>query len=340
MSNDVTGLDMDGSQPCILLDIGGTHIRFGMTGKVKGGVSHTEKYPVASYDSLLEALDYYVARFDVPLEHIKIATAAWPYEEGVWRFAHEGRWDISIPELHKEGWTVLSVENDFVASAKGTCFIDADHMVPIRGTIQAYPDCGRFIVIGPGTGLGIAVMDYDHPQETGVPAIRQTFGGHMNAPMRTAEQREIAGLIHDMMYKTAGENSVPLIAEHIVSGPGLDNVFKACCVQEGHNPAPLFDLDYILATRESPLTQKALRLFHEFLGLTLHQAMMFNHSFDGVYLDGGVTQHLMDHKLFMAESVIENMGQNHVGVVQSALDAVPLVAIKDPYIALRGLQIK
>jgi glucokinase len=322
-------------EPCVLADIGGTHIRLGITDSHVGDIQRTEKYPVADFTTLEDALDFYVSKQDIPTQNIRIATAAWPHEDGVWRFAHKDRWDISIKSLEREGWVVKSIENDFMASAKGSYFIEGNQMVSLRGKIAAHPDCGRFLVLGPGTGLGMAVIDYGDKDNINIPDVRTTYGGHMIAPARTEEHREILSVMQAELFADK-----PLLAEYTVSGPGLDFLYKAVSFLDGDVVTNAFDMDYILQTKETARTKTVLRLFHEFLGLTLHQAILFNHSFDGIYLDGGVTQRLIEHDLFMIDAVVENLGAGHVPVVQSSIDAVPIAAINDPFIALRGLKMR
>lgn len=111
--------------PVILADIGGTHIRLGITQDGKD-ILHTEKSPVADYKALQDALSAYCTRHEITATNIAIATAAWPQDDGIWRFARQDRWEISPQALQGAGWNILYIGNDFKSSAIGAVSLSGE----------------------------------------------------------------------------------------------------------------------------------------------------------------------------------------------------------------------
>jgi glucokinase len=309
--------------PVLLADIGGTHIRFGLL--EDGQIRATEKRPVAEFTSFVNALDFFRDHADLPGRGaLAVATAAWPDESGAWVFAHEGRWPVIPSALAEKGWDLAYIGNDFSVSARGAVTLSPSRLKPLRDGEGAN---SRAVVMGPGTGLGIAYVD------KGTGEVSETFGGHMICPVLTEEQAMIARLVTRL--KTSSHS---LIAEDIVSGPGLEKLYRAVSLLYGRALAAEEDPSTILRFHHEASFQTALRLFHEFLGQTVHQACLFGHAFGGVYLDGGLIHKLLEHNLFDHKSFSAALIQNPVPVVKKPLETMPVFAVRDPYVALKGLQ--
>jgi len=172
----------------LLADIGGTHVRFAVAGETPGALACTAKYPVSRFENLPQAVQFYAAAHGLPaIRDIAVATAAWPDENGVWGFSHDGRWTISETELRTHGIALRFIGNDFMASAKGAISASPESLLPLwRG--DGVPANGRKLVIGPGTGLGIACAGEDG-------GIQETFGGHMAAAAVTGRLTDVRELI-------------------------------------------------------------------------------------------------------------------------------------------------
>src|SRR5690606_18433996 len=96
------------------------------------------------------------------------------------------------------------------------------------GEDRPFPRDGGVTVIGPGTGLGVALIAYDN----GRPHIIATEGGHMDfAPLDALEDRILQHLRAAYLRVSA---------ERIVSGPGLNNLYKAMATLSGE-PVVLMD---------------------------------------------------------------------------------------------------
>lgn len=302
----------------ILSDIGGTHARFALL--KKGKIENPQKFAVADFKTPADALAHYCPRPGALL----IATAAQPDRNGKqWRFTNNGNWTINPALLEKAGWDVRLIVNDFAASACGTIFLKGKNLVTLRKG-RADKTAPRAI-IGPGTGLGLA---YAVPCADGGWQVQETMGGHMAAAAATEEQSEIMRLMR--------RNGSVLVYENLASGKALPLLYGAVCKQKKRQPK-FKNAEDILANQGDASVKATLRLFHEFLGLFAHNALVTGHAFGGLYIDGGVTQKLHTAGLFDFKTFAAFMAPPVVPVVREKLRRTPVFIVNDPYIALRGL---
>jgi glucokinase len=309
----------------LLADIGGTHARI-----AQADVVAPEKYAVAGFD----AIEAVIARYcrEKSLEEkgtIRIATAANPGADGLWRFTNNPGMVIDPAALKEAGWELALLADDFVASAHGVPALPKEKRIALR---QGTPMPGApYALLGPGTGLGLAYMIKLPGKNGGGWHVQQTFGGHMLAAAATEEQREILDIVADL--KADGTIPVP---EDVASGRGLPLLYKAVCRRDG--AALLLDSAAgILGLPGDAQARKTLRLFHEFLGLFAHHVLVTGHAYGGLYLDGGVIHGLRRSGLFDFAQFEKFMQIRAVPTVREAVAATPVWLVDDPYVALRGL---
>lgn len=308
----------------ILADIGGTHARLALYGA--DGPLHAEKYKAADYAGLEGALADFCAKHDLtPRGRVAIGTAAHPDAAGVWRFQNLNEWGIDPRALAAAGWDVLAVVNDFVASSLGAVTAPDEMLLAMRG--GALGDCARYVVLGPGTGLGLGYVE----RLGGRWHVQETLGGHMFGACATDEQYMVSKVVRrlrggDMMF----------IHEDVCSGVGLPRLYQAVCLCHGRKPQ-WTDAAGVVAHRTDDMAAQALRLFHEFLGLFAHNALVTGNAFGGVYLDGGLTQNLVAQDAFDRESFLNFMTLDPAEVVRDKIDSTPVHIINDPFVALQGL---
>ena len=308
----------------LVTDIGGTHIRIARI--VNGTIGSAAKYLVADHPSLPDCLDRYCADNDVtPGGSVAIATAANPDASGIWRFTNNPNAVIDRTDFQASGWEIRLLTDDFLASAWGVTG------VPVK--LDAVRDSAGMkgapcAILGPGTGLGLA---YIVTLDNGMKHVLQTFGGHMLAASATDEQARILSIVAAL--KQDGNIVVP---EDIVSGRGLSLLHRAVCRSRGETEQTLTLPGLIARANDAPCAM-TLRLFHEFLGLFAHHAIITGHAFGGLYLDGGVLHMLRIKGAFDSVSFLRFVDLAAAPVVRAALAQTPVYIVDDPYIALRGL---
>lgn len=308
----------------ILADLGGTHARLAIwDGK---SFSQPEKRMADEHPTFESALADYCARQGVKAGGLLlVATAAQRGGDGTWRFINNNQWAVSKAGLARAGWDARAIVNDFVGSARGAVTLAPGRgLVTLRG---GTPDNeSRRVVMGPGTGLGLAFM-------TPLPHMRwlvqETMGGHMLAACLTDEQFAVTRLV-------SKQNDRAVSFEDVCSGRGLPVLYRAVCMQEGIVPVHTDARGLIDHPDESPV-KKTWRLFHEFLGLFAHHAVITGQGYGGVYFDGGVAQRLHTNNMLDFATVAKFMDVPTVGIVRQRVAETPVWLVNDPYVALHGL---
>lgn len=307
----------------ILTDIGGTFARF--VQYENGSFTESKKYPAADFPSLEAALEQYCADYDHTVGgEILIATAAYEDDNGNWKFVNKNKWVINAKILKQAGWILTVILNDFAAATWGLLDIKEHEITTVHdGTPSDRPWC----LTGPGTGLGLGYLT---PLKSGY-HVQRTHGGHMLATPATDEQWLIIKTVQRMR-----SNITPTVFEHLVSGQGLHNIYKALHLIAGQEPKaqePEQILDYL----DEPITREAIRLFHEFFGLHCRSAVITNHAYGGLYLAGGVLkrldqQGLFDHALFHQFFTLPG-----VDSVTQDLHNTPIKHFVASHLAMKGL---
>ena len=146
----------------IAADVGGTHARIGLVRRADEtssiDVLRYERYACADWPSLTAVLQDFVGHLDghVAIEHCAVASAGYVLGDAI---VNENLpWPVSIGDIRESlGLTGLAVVNDFEAVAYACQFLQSHETTPIIET-AAEPVEGPILVMGPGTGLGSAVL--------------------------------------------------------------------------------------------------------------------------------------------------------------------------------------
>lgn len=296
----------------ILCDLGGTHIRFGISDR-SGAVQAPLRFSARDFSGFVDAVSHYTAL------------------QGV--CAHDGILLASTGPLSRpwppvsKGLKILGEVSDFEASAWGAPYLAGDQLVTVRA--GAGDEGEPRVILGPGTGLGLAYM---LPVAAGEWRIQKTHGGHMQAALATEEHM----LLADMIARQKGTGHT-IIYENFSSGRFLPLLYRAVCQMLGEDAGDVDSAEDFLKCDGGPAFEATLRVFHEMLGLFAHHCILTLNAFGGLYLDGGMVQRLREQDLFDAETLLQFMTLNPVATVRADLDRTPVWVVNDPFIALRGL---
>lgn len=177
----------------------------------------------------------------------------------------------------------VCISNDFAAAASGVDLLQAADLVTLqRGEpVAAAPR----VVIGAGTGLGVAYMIW---ADAGYQAIAGE-GGHTGFAPSTTEQLELWRDLHARQGR--------VVAEDVVSGPGLVRICEFLGRREGKSAASAAALSsgdaaaaIAHAALESgdPLCSRALDLFLSCYGAVAGDHALAVMARGGVYVAGGI----------------------------------------------------
>lgn len=170
------------------------------------------------------------------------------------------------------------VLNDFEAQALAVVALGQEHLHQIGGDMQV--DGAARLVLGPGTGLGVAGLVHHNGIWIPVPGE----GGHMDLGPRTPRDFEVFPHIETIEGRISGEQ--------MLCGRGLVNCYRAVSAADG--AAPILDQPAQVTAAALAKTDnhavEALDLFITCLGRTAGDLALVFMAKGGVYLTGGIAQ--------------------------------------------------
>jgi glucokinase len=173
------------AEPALIADIGGTNARFALVDLVAATpqIEHAMSLRTADYASLQHAAEHYLASHGVKPQRAALAVAA-PVASDEIRLTNRA-WSFSRSELQRSlGLRQLILLNDFGAVAWAVPTLNPADRVLLHGSDQL-PLEGPVSVLGPGTGLGVALLV--GTQASGWQVV-ETEGGHVSfAPLGDEE---------------------------------------------------------------------------------------------------------------------------------------------------------
>jgi glucokinase len=205
----------------VAVDIGGTHARFALA-EVAGGkvvaLGEALTLKTADHASFPFAWQEFARHNGGALPPAAAIAVAGPVGGDLIRFTNNP-WIIRpalIPQ--KLGAEHYVVVNDFAAVAHAVAQADGSHFIHVCGPDTALPDQGGISVVGPGTGLGVALLlRHAHGYH-----VQPTEGGHIDfAPLDRIEDQLLARL--RSRYRRVS-------AERVVAGPGLVDIYETLAV--------------------------------------------------------------------------------------------------------------
>ncbi|WP_159997556.1 glucokinase [Roseomonas sp. 18066] len=298
-------------------DIGGTNARFALCRA--GGLPEAErKLPVEDHAGLVEAAQAYLEGRAVEEAVLAVATPvlgdAIAFTNSPWRF--------SIQAAERAlGLRKLTIINDFVAQAAAIPLLEARDMVVLQAG-EARPRRPR-LVIGPGTGLGVAFLQED---SSGRHQILPSEGGHASFAPQDGLQAEIL----KRMRKLHGGH---VSQERLVSGPGLLEIAQILAEMEGvvltlESSRDVSDQ----AQKGEPVCAQAVTLFCEMLGAVAGNLALSLLTEGGVYVAGGLCRTLGP----LLDGAAIRRGFAAKGRFEGYLKALPMWQVLRPHTGLLG----
>ena len=207
----------------VAVDIGGTHARFALAEVAAGKVvslGEAVTLKTAEHASFQLAWQEFARQNGGTLPPATAIAVAGPVGGDLIRFTNNP-WIIRpalIPE--KLGADRYVVVNDFAAVAHSVAQADDAHFLHVCGPEVALPDEGAISVVGPGTGLGVALLlRHAHGYH-----VQPTEGGHIDfAPLDGIEDQILARL---------RKRHRRVSAERVVAGPGIVDIYETLAAIE------------------------------------------------------------------------------------------------------------
>lgn len=267
--------------PILIGDIGGTNARFSL---ITDAFAEPKEFPIvrtANYPTIDDAIQ------KVVLDH-----TSWQPRSAILAIAGPINGDeipltncpwVVRPKdmLANLGFVDVTVVNDFEAQALAVASLSDEHQIQLgRGTqLEGHSK----VVLGPGTGLGVAGLV--HALHAWIPVPGE--GGHVDLGPRSDRDLEIFPHIERIEGRVS--------AEQILCGRGLVNLYRAICVADGVEPiyADPADVSVKGLSGENAQAAEAVSLFATYLGRVAGDMACIFMARGGVYLAGGIPQKIL-----------------------------------------------
>jgi glucokinase len=305
----------------MVVDIGGTNARFALVPAGSPEPQDEKTVRCADFPSLeLAARRYLQDRGNPVVREAALDVAVDPIGDFI--KLTNGPWGFSIEQTRRAlGLDRLQVVNDFTALALAVPTLRSDEVQPVGGgtAVPGMP----IAVIGPGTGLGVSGL---------IPAggrfvALQGEGGHTAfSPM---DEREAAVL------RWLQQRYDHVSTERVVSGMGLENLYRALCAMDGVEAQSLGPESITAAALSDGDAQcaEAVEMFCAILGTAAANLVVTLGARAGCYIGGGIVPRLGD---YFARSPFRARFERK-GRFSSYVAAVPTYVILAQTPALRGL---
>lgn len=307
--------------PVLIGDIGGTNARFSL---LTDAISEPQAFPIvptARYATIDEAIQDVVLDKTPIQPRTAILAIAGPISGDEIPLTN-CPWVVRpLKMIAEQGFEDVVVVNDFEAQALAVASLGDENQIQIgRGDVV---EGHSKVVLGPGTGLGVAGLV--HALGAWIPVPGE--GGHVDLGPRSQRDFEIFPHIERIEGRVS--------AEQVLCGRGLVRLYRAICAADGVEPRfsdPAEISEQGLSGGDHQAAE-ALSLFATYLGRVAGDLACIFMARGGVYLSGGIPQ-----KILPALQKPEFREAFEDKAPHSALMAtIPTFAVTHPLAALAGL---
>ena len=267
--------------PKLLADIGGTNARFALE-TTPGRLDEVRVLPCADYPTVADALRAYLALPGVAAHgtvHEAGIAIANPVDGDLVRMTNH-HWQFSIEALRQAcGFERLLLVNDFRAMAMSLPGLTEAERRQVGGGSARHGVIG---LLGAGTGLGMASLV---PSSAGWIAVDSEGGHNTFAP---SDERELD------ILRFAWRAFPHVSAERLLSGIGIDLIYRALAERAGETALPL-SVPEIIARAiggNCPRSSETVECFCAMLGTVTGNLALTVGAVGGVYVGGGIVPRL------------------------------------------------
>jgi glucokinase len=301
-------------------DIGGTNARFALWRDQQ--IESVRVLPTIDYPRPEDAIRAYLQGVGQGVDELQAVclACAGPVSGDEFIFTNN-HWRLSRKAFCENlGLSDLLLINDFTAMALGMTRLRDGELIEV---CEGQSDAGRArLVIGPGTGLGVATL---LPLQDGGWRALPGEGGHVCLPIGTAREAALWARLHD---KFGHVN-----AEAILSGGGLLELYRSSCALDGE-PLKLTTPAEVTAAALAGDAYAAavLEQFCVWLGRIAGDNVLTTGAQGGVYIAGGIVPRFVE--FFMRSGFRQSFRDK--GGMSRYFDKVPVWVVTAEYPGLEG----
>lgn len=268
--------------PRLLIDVGSTYARFALE-TATGVLEHHASFLCAQYPDFFTAVTAYLNSLNgINTQSIKHAAVAIPTPvAGDQVRMTNYHWHFSIEEMRQQlKLDNLLVVNDFTALAMALPNLPVSERRQIGGGTAE----GRSVIglIGAGSGLGVSGLI---PAGDGWVALG-TEGGHTS--FSPQDEREIE------ILQFAWKEQTHVSFERLVSGPGLELIYRALAQRNGVATQDLSapEISHKALGANDTLCLETIDVFCGMLGTAAANLAVTQGAFGGIYIGGNIVPRL------------------------------------------------
>lgn len=307
--------------PILIGDIGGTNARFAIVPDETGAVLEFPTVQTKDFETIDAAIEQTVLSASTVRPASAVIAVAGPVNGDEipltncpWVIRPRGM-------IARLGLSDVVILNDFEAQALAAVALGPEHLAKLGGG-EARKNVAR-VVLGPGTGLGVAGLVHSAGRWIPVPGE----GGHMDIGPRSPRDFEVFPHIERLEGRVSGEQ--------ILCGRGLLGLYRAVCAADGVKPVHAAPSDVTMAglTGADSQARETLSLFSAYLGRTAGDLALVFKAQGGVYLTGGIAQKILP--ALQGPELREAFEDK--APHRAMMRDIPIYVITHPLAALQGL---
>ncbi len=313
----------------LISDIGGTNIRLSIRGEDINHEDFIKSYKCADFENIEHAVLKYLSTLDSKYYPCSAVFAIAAPISGDYIELANNHWKFSLTELAKKiNVSCIKAVNDFEAQAYALEFLQ-DKDLHILKTAKSPRTNGTRLIVGPGTGLGVSLLRYSAPKWN----VLATEAGHSIIGSYSKLEQNV----FEFLKQDTGKESY---AELVVSGRGIENIYKALC--------HIFEVDYNENLTSKDIAENALKsedkvcvysktldLFFGFFATFVSSVAGGMLPYDGVYITGGIIPKLIKE---LENSVfLERYVDRSIGAIVDILEHMDIYIVTRDNPALFGL---
>ena len=270
--------------PHLLGDIGGTNARFALVMGNGSPITHEVTLPTGQFPDLAAAASAYLQQVGQTAVRQACIAIANPIDGDLLKMTNN-HWQFSIEATRQSlGLDGLLMLNDWEAMAMAAPALNGRDLEQI-GPGEPVSNAPKGL-IGPGTGLGVSSLVRSR-QGDWVPIAGE--GGHVSLSPTSEREADILRVL----WQTYPHVS----AERVISGRGLENLYRAICQLNGTEPEALVAAQVSergLAASDVAC-EEALACMCSMLGNAAANLALTLGARGGIYIGGGVIGRLGDY---------------------------------------------
>jgi glucokinase, proteobacterial type len=267
--------------PVLIGDIGGTNARFSI---LVDAYAEPKQFPIlstADFETIDDAIQKGVLDKTSLQPRSAILAVAGPVKGDEIDLTN-CHWVIRPKDmLAGLGFADILVINDFEAQALAAASLEPEYLEQV-GDGEVLQSASR-VVVGPGTGLGVAGLV--HARHTWFPVPGE--GGHMDIGPRTERDYQLFPHYEQLDGRVSGEQ--------LLCGRGIMNIYRAICRVEGVEMRAASPAEVTTAGLDGMdrAAVETLSLFATYLGRVAGDLALVFMARGGVYLAGGIAQKIL-----------------------------------------------